>query len=100
MCSHWIERAVRQAIHGRTINQEVERIQLGVALAQGVAIQVSSRDTSAVTILHTVARPLAQLVERPNWIDCVGLGAGRDEAIPLAVVAERTTDRAELPRSF
>ena len=55
----WIERIIWQAIDGWTIDQEVERIQCGVALARSVAIQVRIRDTSAVKLLHTTAGPRA-----------------------------------------
>ena len=48
-----------------------------------------------VKVLHTVAGPLAQFVDRAELdrLGRTGLGAGRDEAIPLAVVAERTLVR-------
>src|SRR5215510_9211609 len=34
----WIERVIRQAIDGGTIDQEVEGIQLGITLASGITI--------------------------------------------------------------
>src|SRR5260370_41519406 len=59
-----IERILRQSIHGGTINQEVERIQLGVGVGGGIAVQVGARDAALAKFLHTLPSPLAQLVNR------------------------------------
>src|SRR5262249_30692861 len=63
-----------------------------VVLLGRVAVQVSSRNAAPVKFLHPLARPLTQLVERTELDRCrrTGLGASRDETVPLAVVTERT----------
>ena len=66
-------------------------MELGVGFGGLVAVEVSSRDTVRLKLLDPVPCPLTQLIDRPELdrVRRAGLGAGRDEAVLLAVVAER-----------
>ena len=59
-----IEWIIRQAINGRAIDKQIERMQLGIGITSGVAIKVRLRDAASMKFLHTFAGLLAQLVER------------------------------------
>src|SRR5271156_5517800 len=67
----------------------------GVGLGGLVAEEVSLRYTLGVKLLDPVPRPFAELVDRPELdrVRRAGLGTGRDEAVLLAVVAERALVR-------
>ena len=65
-------------------------MELGVGLGGFVAVEIGLGDAPGVQLLDPTASPIAQLVDRPE-LDRggrAGLGAGRDKAIPLAVVTK------------
>ena len=86
-----IEWSIWQAINGRAIDKQIERMHLGIGLTGDIAIKVRLRDTALVKLLHTFASLLAKLVDGAE-MDGLGwtcLGAGRLQTIALAVIAER-----------
>src|SRR5262249_30810126 len=90
-----VEGSLRQTVDGRAVNQEIERMQRGVARTGRVAVQVSSGNAAPVKFFHPLARALAQLVDRTE-LDRrrrTSLGASRDETVSLAIVTERTLVR-------
>ena len=75
-----IERLLRQAIRRGPIDQEVERIQLGIGLAGGVAVEVGAGDAPRGAAPPRACGACSRSSSiGPNWIDCrrAGLGAGR-----------------------
>src|SRR5262249_30422086 len=86
-----IDGVVWQSIDGWAIDEEIKRVQLGIARGGDVAIQIGFRDASPMELPHPHAGPLAQLNDRAELyrLRRAGLGAGGDEPVPLSVVAER-----------
>ena len=70
-------------------------MELAIGFRGLVTVEVRSRDTSRVKLLDPVPRPFAEFVDRPELdrVRRAGLGTGRDEAVLLAVVAERALVR-------
>src|SRR5580698_5378410 len=86
-----IEWTIRQAIHRRAIDKQIERMHRGIGLSRSVAIKVRLRDASLVKFLDTFAGLLAKLFDRAevNGLGWTCLGAGRLQTVALAVIAER-----------
>src|SRR5580693_1920842 len=66
-------------------------MEIAIGLGRLVAVEVRSRDAPCMKLLDPVPCPLAQLIDRPELdrVRRASLGARRDEAVLLAVVAER-----------
>ena len=87
-----IERIIRQAINGRAIDKQIERMHLGIGLTGGIAIKICLFHASSMKLLYAFASLLTQFID---WAEVDGLrgtgfSAGRFKTVALAVVAERT----------
>src|SRR5262249_44070078 len=85
------DRLFRQPIYRRTIEKEIEGIQLRVACGGGITIEIGAGRALLVQLLNSPAGPCAQLVDRAELdrLGRAGFGARRDQAIALSVVAKR-----------
>ena len=67
-----IEWAIGQLINGREIDEQVERVQLGIGLTGGVSLEVRRRDAASMKFPTRLRAWLRSSSSGPMWIDWVG----------------------------